>query len=245
MTKIIILAAGKGTRMKSDLPKVLFPINNRPMIEYLFDSVISSGIDSRPILVVSPNNKDLIKKSLQEHSFDIAIQKKQLGTGHAVFTAKKLINKKIKNIIVLYGDHPFISKESIKELLKIHQTQVSMMMVKLDNFNNWRKIFYHWGRVIEKNNIIKEIIEFKDASEEIKKVKKVNPALFCFNRNWLFENIQNLNNNNNQGEYYLTDLIKIAFKQNINIKSSLISAKEAMGINSLEELDIAKKYNFK
>lgn len=240
MNKIIILAAGKGTRMKSDLPKTLFPINGRPMIKYLLDSVFSSQIDSSPIVVISPSNKEIIKENIDEYPVNFAIQPEPLGTGHAVLSAKDLIPDDAINVLVLYGDQPFISEKSITKILENHESEVSMMTVKLSDFEEWRKNFFHWGRIIRENNEIKEIIEFKDADDVIKEIKEVNPAVFCFNKNWLIKNIENLKNNNNQKEYYLTDLIKMAFEQNIKIKPLFIDAKEAIGINSPEELDIAR-----
>ncbi len=240
MNKIIILAAGKGTRMKSDLPKTLFPINGRPMIKYLLDSVFSSQIDSSPIVVVSPSNKEIIKENIDEYPVNFAIQPEPLGTGHAVLSAKDLIPDDAINVLVLYGDQPFISEKSITKILENHESEVSMMTVKLSDFEEWRKNFFHWGRIIRENNEIKEIIEFKDADDVIKEIKEVNPAVFCFNKNWLIKNIENLKNNNNQKEYYLTDLIKMAFEQNIKIKPLFIDAKEAIGVNSPEELDIAR-----
>lgn len=240
MNKVIILAAGKGKRMNSDLPKVLSPINNRPMIEYLINSISKSKIDLPPIVVVSPDNKDQISKALSSYDIKYAIQTEQLGTGHAVLSAKDLVEEEVENIIVLYGDHPFYKESSIDKLIDNHKTEVSMMTVRVEDFNDWRKNFYHWGRIIKNGNEIKEIIEFKDASDEIKELKDVNPALFCFNKKWLFENIVNIKNNNNQSEYYLTDLIKLAFEQKILIGHSLVSPEEAVGVNSPEELEVAR-----
>lgn len=240
MTKIIILAAGKGSRMNSDLPKVLFPINGRAMIEYLIESISRTKVNSRPIIVVSPDNKEAIKEALKEYELDFAVQLEQLGTGHAVSSTREFISADVKNIIVLYGDHPFITSTSIEKLLENHKNKVSMMTVEVEDFSDWRKNFYHWGRIIRKDGEIEKIIEFKDAVDEVKEIKEVNPALFCFDSAWLWENIEKLKNNNNQKEYYLTDLIKIAFEQNIIINSSLIEAREAIGINSLEELEAAK-----
>lgn len=240
MNQAIILAAGKGTRMHSDLPKVLFPINNKPMIEYLINSLSKSKIDLPPIVVVSPENKEQISQALKNYNIQYAIQTEQLGTGHAVLSAKDLVKDEVENIIVLYGDHPFYKENSIDQFVDNHQTEVSIMTVEVEDFEDWRKAFYHWGRIIKDGEEIKEIIEFKDASDEVKKVKYVNPALFCFNKKWLFENINKLKNNNNQGEYYLTDLIKLAFEQKISIGHYLVSPEEAIGVNSPEELEVAR-----
>jgi bifunctional UDP-N-acetylglucosamine pyrophosphorylase / glucosamine-1-phosphate N-acetyltransferase len=241
MTKVIILAAGKGSRMKSDIPKTLFPINDRPMIEYLIDSIIESGVDTRPLIVVSPGNKKKIQEALGQHNVSFCVQEEPLGTGHAVLSTKNFIEEDIENIIVLYGDHPFITKKSIKKLLNEHKSEVSMMVVKVDDFDDWKKNFYYWGRIVREGNKIKKIVEFKDSDDKIKKIKEVNPALFCFNKKWLFDNIDKIKNNNNQQEYYLTDLIKKAFDQNINIGCSFIEAKEAIGVNSPEELSVARE----
>lgn len=240
MNKVIILAAGKGTRMKTDLPKVLSPINGKPMIEYLVNSVIKADVNSSPIIVVSPDNHKLISEALKDYPVEFAIQTEQLGTGHAVLSAKNLVGDNIENIIVLYGDHPFIKDSSINNLVKNHKEEVSMIMVTVDDFNDWRKNFYYWGRIIRGDKGIKEIVEFKDADDKIKEIKDVNPAFFCFNKDWLFKNIINLKDNNNQKEYYLTDLIKTAFNQDININFSLIDPREAMGVNSPEELEVAR-----
>lgn len=241
MNKVIILAAGKGTRMNAGVPKALVKINDRSMLEHLVKSVTSSNVDKEPIIVASPEGEDLIKKELSSYNFKIAIQEEALGTGHAVLVAKELIGEDVENIIVLYGDHPFIKEKSIESLLNNHKSEVSMMVVELDDFDDWRKNFYHWGRVIKnEEGQIEKIVEFKDASDDVKKIKSVNPAIFCFNKEWLLNNIDKLRNNNNQKEYYLTDLIKLAFEQKIKINSSLIEAKEAIGVNSPEELEVAE-----
>ena len=240
--KIIILAAGKGSRMKSDLPKPLIPINNRAMIKYLLDSIRLSQIDPQPIIVVSPSGQEIMRESLGDYNLSYAIQTEALGTGQAVSVSESLIPEEVENVLVLYGDQPFISQESMKKILKIHQTELSMLTVKLDDFKDWRQAFYHWGRVVrEEEGEIREIIEFKDAKEEEKNILELNPAIFCFNRIWLFDNIKNLKNNNNQAEYYLTDLVKMAFDQGIKISSCSVSASEVLGVNNPEDLKIVEK----
>jgi bifunctional UDP-N-acetylglucosamine pyrophosphorylase / glucosamine-1-phosphate N-acetyltransferase len=240
MNKVVILAGGKGKRMKSELPKALFPINNRPMIQYLIDSVLESGVDKEPIIVVSPSNREMIEEGLKDYSVKIAVQEKPLGTGHAVFSAKDLIKDEVENVMVLYSDQPFISAKSIKSLSENHKGEVSLMTVMVEDFDGWRKSFYPWGRIIRSDDKISGIIEFKDASDEIKEIKEVNPALFNFNKDWLFANIDKIKNNNKQGEYYLTDLIAMAFQQNVSIGSSIIEAKEAIGVNTPDDLKIAR-----
>lgn len=240
MTKIIILAAGKGVRMNSGLPKVLTPLKGKPMISYLLKAVSRSGVDKKPIIVVSPQNKAIIRNKLKGFNLEFVVQKKQLGTGNAVACTKEKIGAKVKNIIVLNGDHPFIKAKTIRKLAKIHSGAVTMMVVRVKNFSGWQKNFYHWGRILKGDGYIKAIVEFKDANKKVKRIKEVNPAIYCFNSRWLWRNISKIKNNNAQKEYYLTDIIGIAFKNKILIKSVLINAKEAMGINSIKELGVAE-----
>lgn len=241
MTKIIILAAGKGTRMGSELPKVLVPLKGREMIKYLMDSVVASGVDPSPIVVVSPDNHKIISESLKDYQLKYVIQDKQLGTGHAVSCALSEIDSEVKKIIVLYGDHPFLSAKSIKNFSILEPKALTVMPAILPDFFNWHQNFYHWGRIVrnEKNEVLK-IVEFKDASEKEKEIKELNPGFMCFNSSWLKENINLLRDNNNQKEYYLTDLVNIAFSGGYSVGAVNIEAKEAMGVNSREELMIAE-----
>ncbi len=241
MNKVVVLAAGKGTRMNSELPKVLIEIRGEPMIKRLLREVKASGVCDRPIIVVSPSNEAIIRKALQEFDCDYAIQDKQLGTGHAFACARQKVGEEIENLIGLYGDHPFITQETIRNLVKAHQGELTMMTVALPDFSDWRENFLHWGRIIrDGNGKIVEIKEFKDADEETRKITEVNPGLFCFKKSWLWENIDQLTNNNKQSEYYLTDMVKIAFQSGLNISSLPIEAHEAIGINSPAELAIAE-----
>jgi len=243
MNKIVILAAGKGTRMDSELPKVLMPFNGRPMITYLLDSVRLSGIDSAPILVVSPDNISIIKNYLSEYECLYAFQDRQLGTGHAVKCTEPFLQG-ADNVAVLYGDHPLIQKETLQHLIETHTSgnaQITLMTLKIDNFSDWRKIFLMWGRIVRHNNKIQKIVEYKDATAEQREITEVNPSLYCFKKNWLFNNIKTLTNNNQSGEYYLTDMVKIACDQGCNIADIQISPEETIGVNTKEELMIAEQ----
>jgi bifunctional UDP-N-acetylglucosamine pyrophosphorylase/glucosamine-1-phosphate N-acetyltransferase len=241
MTRIVILAAGKGTRMDSKLPKVLVPLKGRPMVKYLVDSILATGIDARPIMVVSPDNHDLISRELEGYPIDYVIQTEQLGTGHAVSCAREKLGDQSKNVLVLYGDHPFFRSESIKRCSTAYPESLLMLTTKLPDFEDWRHNFYHWGRIVrdEFGKIIR-ITEFKDADDAQKNITEVNPAVMCFNKAWLLDNLHRLGNDNKSKEYYLTDLVNIAFSEGLPIDSLLIEAHEAMGINSLEELRIAE-----
>jgi bifunctional UDP-N-acetylglucosamine pyrophosphorylase/glucosamine-1-phosphate N-acetyltransferase len=212
------------------------------MIHYLLDSIAKSNINSKPIIVVSPENHEQIQAALKEYKLRFVVQDRQLGTGHAVHSAKD--ESSAEKTLVLYGDHPFLSAESINAFINVDVETLNLLSVSLDDFSDWRKAFYHWGRLIRnENNNLEKIVEFKDASEKEKGVTEVNPAMFIFNSFWLWDNISNLDNNNKQQEYYLTDLVSLAFEQAGNIKTTQIDPQEAIGINSLEELEIAKQIN--
>jgi bifunctional UDP-N-acetylglucosamine pyrophosphorylase/glucosamine-1-phosphate N-acetyltransferase len=239
MTRIIILAAGKGARMDSELPKVLVPLKNRPMIKYLMDSVVASQVDPRPLIVVSPDNREIINQTLSEYDLEYVIQDKQFGTGHAVNCAQEYLGA-ADSVVVLYGDHPFLKSESIRKFAALKQAALTIMPTILPDFTGWHQNFYHWGRIIRgANGRVEKIIEFKDATDQEKLVTEVNPGFMCFNKAWLLENIAKLKDDNKQKEYYLTDLVKIAFEAGQPVGTIAIGPAEAMGINSLAELEIA------
>jgi len=242
MTRIIILAAGKGTRMGAvELPKVLVLLKDRPMIKYLLDSVVDSAVDSRPLIVVSPENKEIISQELKDYNLEYIIQDQQLGTGHAVASARDYLDDQVDNVVVLYGDQPYLKIESIQKFAAIKQKALTIMPSPLPDFEDWRHNFYHLGRIMRgMNGEVERIVEFKDATEEEKLVTEINTGFMSFNKDWLLKNLDNLKNNNKQGEYYLTDLVKIAFEEGSTVGTIAIEAREAMGINTLVELNVAE-----
>lgn len=239
--KIIILAAGKGTRMGSDLPKVLMPVSGKPMLEHLLLAIKESGVDDEPVVVVSPDNIELIQQGLKNFRCLYAVQKEQLGTGHAIACAKDFIGREEGEVICFYGDHPLIKPKTIKNLADYHRGIITIATTAVRDYNDWRKSFYHWGRIMRYGKEIEAIIEFKDATEAVRQIKEINPAFYSFSNKWLWDNIKELNNKNIQKEYYLTDLINLAFRQKNIIHSIPISPEEAIGVNTLEELAVAEK----
>lgn len=241
MNKVIILAAGKGTRMNADVPKVLVPINGRPMIEHLLNSIIMSGVDNEPIIVVSPENRDVISNTLHSYKAKYVIQDEQRGTGHAVACAIKDYEGDCKKAIVFNGDHPFVKIGAIKSLAD-SEGLVSMLTAQVEDFEGWQKLFYHWGRIVRDSGSIKRVVEFKDSSEEEKSITEINPGMYAFDLDWLKENIDKISDDNAQQEYYLTDLIGLACSQDVPVLSVSSDPKEVIGINSREELDIAETF---
>lgn len=241
MNKVVILAAGKGKRMGWEIPKILVPVKWKPMIHHLIGSVIESWVDSNPTIVVSRDNIGIMQDSLKEYNCNFVLQEEQLWTGHALFCTKVSVNPEVKKIICLYGDHPFIKPETLQRIKNNQSSNLNIITTKVQNFE-WRfNNFYHWWRIIRDWNGIKEIVEFKDASSEQKEIMELNSAIYSFDSTWLWQNIDKIKNTNNQKEYYLTDLIKMAFEQNINIDSFHIDPTEAIWINSREELEVVEK----
>ncbi len=237
MIEVIILAAGKGTRMKDTLPKALVKVKERPMISYGMETVQKAGL-GKPIIVVG-ENEPLLREALgDDHRY--VRQEQQLGTGHAVKSALGALKPDTKDIIVLYCDHPLVTERTLNTLLTVHRNKnsaLTMAVAKVSDFNEWRNALHSFGRIIrnEKGEIA-AIIEKKDATPEQLSVTEVNPAYFCFSRAWLEKAINEINNENVQKEYYLTDLVKQAFKENKQIADVVISAEEALGANTKEEI---------
>ncbi len=240
--KFVILAAGKGKRMNSDVPKALTPVAGKPILQYLYESVVASGVDGDPIVVIGPERRRLCEAFNGRCQY--VVQEQQLGTGHAVMMTKEAVGE-ADAIVVLYGDHPFITSSSIQALAHKHEQRgnvITMMTTQLSDFENWHKAFQHWSRIIrgENGHILRDV-QFKDATEEEKQITEVNPCLYCFDTNWLWNNISALKNENAQQEYYLTDLIGIAVSQGQKLSSIDVSPEEVIGINTQEEREIAEK----
>ncbi len=240
-TKIVILAAGKGSRMGSELPKVLVPLHGKAMINHLMEAIAASGNNQRSVVVVSPDNRNIIAQNLVAYDLDYAIQDQQLGTGHAVACARTSIEEEIDNVLVLYGDQPFLKAASIKIFCELEPEALTIMSTILPSFEGWYHNFYHLGRIVrDENNNVKAIVEYKDATDEEKLITEINLGFMCFNKGWLFANVDKLTANNNAHEFYLTSLVDIARHQGIAVNCLPINSDEAMGINSYEELTIAE-----
>ncbi len=242
-TQIVILAGGKGKRMNTEIPKVLVPFHGKPMLDYLLDAVEHSGIIAKPLIVVGYKKDEVIAHVGERANF--VFQEEQLGTGHAVKITEEKIGNDIENVLVLYGDSPAVTGAMIANLSNTHKNSgkvLTMATVKLPNFEDWYQVFYKpFSRIMRGTNgeIVKSV-EFKDANDEEKEITEINPCYFCFNKKWLFEELRNLKNENVQGEYYLTDLVQKAASLG-SIDSVSISPEEALGVNSIEELQSLEK----
>jgi bifunctional UDP-N-acetylglucosamine pyrophosphorylase/glucosamine-1-phosphate N-acetyltransferase len=238
--RFIILAAGKGTRMKQDIPKVLTPIGGKPILQHLYESVTASDLDGAPIVVIGPDQSEMCAQWGGECEY--VVQHEQLGTAHAVKACRDTVTD-VDAIIVLYGDHPFVSVQTLRNLAQLYERDksvLSMITTSVSSFEQW-PIYYHWGRIIrDKHGHVMAIREYKDAMESEIAITEVNPAFYCFDARWLWDNIGQVKNFNAKGEYYLTDLIELAVAQGHEIATLEIPPEEAVGINTQEERAIAE-----
>ena len=239
--QIVILAAGKGTRMGAEIPKVLLPINGKPVVSHILDEIETIPQESKPVIVVG-FQEQVVKDTLGP-DYIYVTQVDQKGTAHAVLSAQSVVTA--DNFIVLNGDMPFTKKESLLKLIHSHTSSdamVSMFTVVLPNFENDYGHFASWGRIIrDKTGKIIKIQEFKDSSDEQKLITEVNTGTYMFNSKWLWDKLQQIGDNNSQHEFYLTDIIELAIGDNQTVNSLTILAEEAYGINDPEDLEFARK----
>jgi len=186
------------------------------------------------------DNKFVKIESLKKYKCKYIIQDKQLGTGHSARTIFKNNIKLENSVIILLGDHPLISSNTIKKLNSIHNSKKSLITIitaKVPNYKNIYSHFYDDGRILRnsKKEII-DIIEPSDATLQETKIKEINPSLYIFNTVWLKNNINKIKINKKKKEYYLTDIIKIAVEQGVKINSITIDVKECFGVNTQKEL---------
>lgn len=242
---IIILAAGVGKRMQSDIPKVMHVLGGKPLVLHVVKAAEQSVVQSKPVVVVSPKYT-LVQEYLGDRAV-YAIQEQPLGTGDAVHSAAPLLRNAADHIVVLYGDMPFISTASVDQLIETHLAEgnlITIMTTTVPNFDSGYQPFYHYGRIIRNDTgDIVESIELKDTTEEQSKIRELNAGIHCFRADWLWDHLERLHTNNAQGEYYLTDLIRMAIGEGKPISAVSISPEEMRGINSPEDLKLAETKN--
>ena len=236
---VVILAAGNGTRMKSDLPKVVHQLHGKALVAHVVDNVLAAQVTKQPVVVVSPKHT-FVQEAVGKNA-SYVIQQEPLGTGHAVATAREQLEARADHVMVLYGDMPFLKPESIASLAERHikdENTVTLMTVQADFSKGPESVLYDFGRIIRNNmGEIVDSIELKDTTQEQAAISEVNPCYYCFRASWLWEHTMQLNNNNNaQGEYYLTDLVKMAIQEKEPLGSLSIGVEEAIGINSKDDL---------
>lgn len=232
----IVLAAGQGTRMKSKLPKVLHTVGGKPMIEHVIH--LLHEVDVEEIAVVVGYKSEQVKGYIKniDASVQYAMQEEQFGTGHAVLQTDSILKSKQGTTLVLMGDTPLITKNTLEALINEHQSKnaaATILTAALDQPKGY-------GRIIRnaQNEVVK-IVEEKDASEEEKAVNEINTGIYCFDNEKLFTALSKVNNYNVQGEYYLTDVIEVLRSEAETVAAYQVQDfTETIGIN--DRLSLAK-----
>ncbi|MFY9218367.1 MAG: NTP transferase domain-containing protein, partial [Tepidanaerobacteraceae bacterium] len=202
----VILAAGEGTRMKSDTPKVLHKICGKPMLAYVIEAARGAG--AQQVVVIVGKAADRVKEAFDREDVEFVLQEEQKGTGHALMQAEEAV-KGSSRIVVLCGDMPLVTAESIREMVRLQQEQkafATVMTAKVDDPTGY-------GRIIRKGDNVVDIREHKDASPEERKINEINAGIYCFDTASVFSALAKVKDDNIQGEYYLTDVVKILYQE--------------------------------
>ncbi|MHB9098136.1 MAG: NTP transferase domain-containing protein [Syntrophales bacterium] len=233
--RTIILAAGKGKRMKSDLAKVLHPVGGVPMLTHPIAAARTAG--SRKIVVVIGHQAERIRRLFDKDDLIFVEQHDQLGTGHAVLQAREVFQDYEGTIVILCGDVPLILPETVRVLHDRHRSEKAIVTVLTTIPDKPAG----YGRVVKADDgTILRIVEDKDATSEEKQIREINTGIYCVESRFLFTALAGLGNRNVQGEYYLTDIVQIASGKGLRVTSALAADPvEVMGINTPEELETA------
>jgi len=229
----VILAAGKSTRMKSELPKVLHPILGRTMIDYVLDAARAAGCEK--IVVIVGHKAEEVKAALSHHpDVEFALQADQKGTGHAVMMSADNLAEHDGPVLVLAGDTPLLKGSSLSRLLEVQQQQNAACVVgtAITEANEGL------GRIVrDANGSFLRIVEQKDATPEEAAILEINTGCFAFDGRQLFKALNQVRPNNNQAEYYLTDCAEILLKDGETVLAeTAFTIQEALGVNTQEQL---------
>lgn len=229
---IIILAAGKGTRMKSDKAKVLHEVFYAPMVHHVIKATLP--LFPAQTLVVVGHQKSAVEEALISFDVDFVFQKEQLGTGHAVLVAESRIIEDADTVMILCGDTPLIKADTLQAMYSYHQkhnSALTLMTTVLEHPTNY-------GRILcDTNKKVQGIIEQKDATEEQLEIREINAGIYCVEKSFLFSALKMVGTNNNQGEVYLTDIVKLAVDRELIVEKYIAPTPvDVLGVNSRVEL---------
>ncbi|RXZ01051.1 bifunctional UDP-N-acetylglucosamine diphosphorylase/glucosamine-1-phosphate N-acetyltransferase GlmU [Fictibacillus sp. S7] len=232
----VVLAAGQGTRMKSSLYKVLHPVCGKPMVQHVVDQI--SQLDMKKIVTVVGHGAEKVKDQLGDASAYV-LQEEQLGTAHAVMQAEETLSNEEGITLVVCGDTPLITAQTMQKLIDEHQAagaKVSILTAKAEDPAGYGRVLRNASGTVER------IVEHKDATDEEKLVQEINTGTYCFDNKSLFEALSSVNNDNSQGEYYLPDVIEIIQKQGETVAAyQTPSFDETLGVNDRVALSQAEK----
>lgn len=231
----IILAAGKGTRMKSRHAKVTFPIAEKPMIQRVVDTALKMNCEQ--ICVVVGYQKESVIAAIDENEhLQFTEQKEQLGTGHAVLISEPAFVDKDCDVLILCGDVPLLSHKTLQKMYETHineKAACTVLTAFLPDAGNY-------GRILRDKDLnVCAIVEFKDANAEQRAIREFNTGIYCFDSKEMFNALKSISNTNTQGEYYLTDVLQIMYEGGKRVSSVVLEdIMEVSGVNSQEQLAI-------
>lgn len=246
MNGLLVLAGGKGTRMKSKEPKVLVPFRGEPMLQFTMKNI--ARFFPKPYILIGHRGEE-IRERLGSTLYNYIVQEPSLGTGHAVQCAKKeLAAKDFQNIVIFPGDHPLLTPETLQKMIDLHEAEnavLTLVTARIPNYQGPYKSFSEHGRIVrDRKGNIERIVEAKDCTPEQRKITELNAGIYCFKSDWLWENIGKLNNKNAAGEYLLTDMIGLTTKKTGRIASfTFANPFEGLGANTPEELQILQRFS--
>lgn len=236
-TVALVLAAGKGTRMRSDLAKVLYPIEGRPLIHLVIDAVEEAGF-ARTVVIVG-HQHERVRETLRGRRVEFALQAEQLGTGHAVLCAAPLLDGFTGDVAVLAGDAPLIRGETLRQMMAHHRevsATVTVLTALLDDPSGY-------GRVVRDaaGRKVVAIVEDKDCTAEQRRITEINSSMYAFSYPFLSGALGRIENRNRQGEYYLTDTVALAFAEGRAVEGIVVEdPAEVSGINTPDQLESAR-----
>jgi bifunctional UDP-N-acetylglucosamine pyrophosphorylase/glucosamine-1-phosphate N-acetyltransferase len=240
MIQPVILAAGKGTRMRSQAPKALFRFKDKPLIRWIIEAATRARGTKSPIVVVGHKAEDV--RSELGAEFTYVEQKEITGTASAVKASLPYLEHN-DHVLILSCDQPLIQSgtlEAVVSTLRRHPDALVMGVVRVEDYREWRSTLERFGRVVRDfSGSVTNIVEYKDASESQRQILEVNPTIFGVRAGWLTEAIPKITPSAVSGEHYLTDIVVIAAGEGKSIKTINLSAEEAFGINSLEDANRA------
>ncbi|NTU96427.1 MAG: NTP transferase domain-containing protein [Chlorobiaceae bacterium] len=239
---VIIMAAGKGTRMKSDLPKVLHQANGRPLVDYVIDTALA--LEPWKTILVVGHLAELVRQATVQYTVTTVLQEPQLGTGHAVMQAEHELRDFHGDVLILSGDAPLVRTETLHELIALHRTRKAAATVLTAELADPTG----YGRIVRKKddgNVL-GIVEQKDGSEEELQIREINSGVYVFDARMLFRALDQVNTNNAQNEYYLTDVFGICFRKGLKVCAFKTgNPEEILGINTPDQLREAERELFR
>ncbi|CUI01909.1 bifunctional UDP-N-acetylglucosamine diphosphorylase/glucosamine-1-phosphate N-acetyltransferase GlmU [Leisingera aquaemixtae] len=227
---LVILAAGKGTRMNSDLPKVLHPIAQAPMLEHAMAA--GRALAPERTIIVAGHGAEAVRAAVSEIDEDaeVVLQEEQLGTAHAVDQARAALAGFEGDVVVLYGDTPFVSAETLERMVEARQ-RADLVILGFEAADPGR-----YGRLVMDGDSLERIVEFKDATEAERAISFCNSGLMAGKASAIFDLIAKVGNENASGEYYLTDLVELARREGLKVTAVSCDEAETLGVNSRAEL---------